>query len=170
MEIQLVEISPRLKDAFLRMAKDFAANGEEEYVFMLEDQFNFDDYVTIIRNREQGEGLPAHYIPDTHYYLTDDTDILGIIRVRHGITDRLRKDGGNVSYLVPPSQRKKGYGTRILKEALPRIKEKGISPIVLTCNADNLGAKKVIEANGGVLEEKYFSETKGRQRLRYIIP
>ncbi len=42
----------------------------------------------------------------------------------------------------------------MLAAALPVAAALGIDPVLVTCDEDNVGSRKVIEANRGVLEDK----------------
>jgi predicted acetyltransferase len=52
----------------------------------------------------------------------------------------------------------------MLAAALPVARSLGIDPALLTCDADNIASRKVIEANGGVLEDSRHG------KLRYWVP
>ncbi len=49
---------------------------------------------------------------------------------------------------------KKGYGTLMLKLALEKAKDLGITTALITCDDDNYGSAKVMENNGFVLQDK----------------
>ena len=42
----------------------------------------------------------------------------------------------------------------MLALALEKAKERGISPVLITCNDDNLASARVMEKNGFTLEDK----------------
>ena len=52
----------------------------------------------------------------------------------------------------------------MLAAALPVAHSLSIDRALLTCDEDNLASRKVIEANGGVLENK------GGDKVRYWVP
>ena len=52
----------------------------------------------------------------------------------------------------------------MLAAALPVARSLGIDQALLTCDQDNLASRKVIEANGGVLEDK------NGDKVRYWVP
>ena len=52
----------------------------------------------------------------------------------------------------------------MLAAALPRAHAMGIDPVLVTCDVDNVASRRVIEANGGVLE----NELQGK--LRFWVP
>lgn len=45
----------------------------------------------------------------------------------------------------------------------------GITKVLVTCNANNIGSKKIIEANGGVLENAVEMGEGKPMKLRYWI-
>jgi len=89
---------------------------------------------------------------------------LGGIRIRHHLTDYLREVGGHIGYDVRPSRRREGHATRMLRAALPHAYALGITPALITCDTDNVASRRVIEANGGVLEDQ-----RG-EKLRFWVP
>lgn len=84
--------------------------------------------------------------------------------IRHRLTASLREIGGHIGYDIRPSARRHGHATAMLAAALPVARSLGIDRALLTCDADNLGSRKVIEANGGVLEDK------SGDTVRYWVP
>ena len=65
-----------------------------------------------------------------------------------------------------------GYGKEILKLGLEQYKDLiEDDKILITCDDDNIGSAKIIEANGGVLENKVENEDQGEKFLtiRYWI-
>jgi predicted acetyltransferase len=52
----------------------------------------------------------------------------------------------------------------MLRAALPVCRTLGIESALITCDTDNIGSRKVIEANGGVLEDERGA------KLRYWVP
>ena len=67
--------------------------------------------------------------------------------------------------------RKRGYGTEFLRLMLPMALVLGINPVLITCDADNAGSRKIIERNGGVLEdeEPYDRDGEVVMKRRYWI-
>jgi predicted acetyltransferase len=72
--------------------------------------------------------------------------------------------GGHIGYVVRPSVRRQGHATAMLAAALPVAASLGIDPVLVTCDHDNLGSRRVIEANGGVFEDQRD------EKLRYWLP
>lgn len=103
-------------------------------------------------------------MPASTRWLVDDGEFIGRVSVRHQLTEKLLQEGGHIGYGIRPSKRKMGYGTKILELALPLAKSLVIDKALLTCNDENLGSQKIIEKNGGVLENKVQLPTKLERR------
>lgn len=78
---------------------------------------------------------------------------------------------GHIGYSVVPWKQRRGYATAALGLLLPRARSRGLPYVEITCDPGNLASRKVIEANGGVLVERF---TKTRHHgstpgLRYRI-
>lgn len=103
-------------------------------------------------NMAQGKGLAPGQVPMTMYWLYVNGTPVGYGKLRHYLNDSLRRIGGHVGYAIRPSERGKGYGKLILKEMLSKASQRGISDVLMTCMEENQLSRKVIEANGGVLD------------------
>jgi len=78
---------------------------------------------------------------------------------------------GHIGYSVVPWQRRRGHATRALRLLLPLARAEGLPHVDLTTDADNRPSQKVIEANGGVLIERFHKMEAygGAESLRYRI-
>jgi len=81
-------------------------------------------------------------------------EYIGRLDIRHHLTEHLRQIGGHIGYGIRPSKRRQGYGRLILKLGLEKAKEMGIEKVLVTCDVTNVGSRKIIEANGGVMENE----------------
>jgi predicted acetyltransferase len=107
---------------------------------------------------------PEGYVPATTLWWVEDEEYLGRIAVRHRLTPHLLEQGGHIGYDVRPSARRRGHATAMLRAVLPVARELGIESALVTCDADNIASRKVIEHNGGVLEDQ-----RG-EKLRFWVP
>ena len=78
---------------------------------------------------------------------------------------------GHVGYSVVPWKRGRGYATRALQLLLPQAGEEGLAYIELTTDSDNIASRRVIEANGGKLIERFHKPAAygGAESLRFRI-
>lgn len=74
------------------------------------------------------------------------------------------KFGGHIGYVVRPSARRQGRAGARLGAALPIARDLGIDPALLTCDDTNAASRRVIESNGGVLEDQR------EDKLRFWLP
>ncbi|ETI96234.1 MAG: hypothetical protein Q606_CBAC00089G0001, partial [Intestinibacter bartlettii DORA_8_9] len=86
---------------------------------------------------------------------TSDNRIVGMVDIRHRLNYFLSICGGHIGYSVRPSERKKGYGTEILKQALEYAKTININNVMLACYKENEGSRKIIVKCGGKLEKEF---------------
>lgn len=129
---------------------------------------DFDEYIKLTALREMP--TDPKYVPSSLYYAYDEERniMVGAVNIRHYLNDKLLFDGGHIGDGVRPSERRKGYGTLIISLALKECKKLGINKVLITCNKDNIGSKKSIINNGGILENEVIDED-GKKVLRYWI-
>lgn len=102
--------------------------------------------------------LPEGYVPSYDYFLVDDDKFIGVIHIRIRLTDNLLKYGGHIGYGINPKYWNKGYGTKLLELGLEKAKELVEEDnVLITCDDDNIGSYKIIENNGGILENKVIN-------------
>lgn len=133
------------------------------------DGETFEQYVQKLKGWPRGEGLPDSFVPGILYVGVVSGEVVGRVSVRFRLNEKLAKVGGHVGYVVRPSQRRRGYATRMLQLALPICSREGIDPALITCDVDNVGSRRVIERCGGVFES--ITEEPGLevQKRRYWI-
>lgn len=130
------------------------------------------DYNKWLKKEKQnhlGINLDENFVPGTTYFYIENDQIIGTINIRHTLNDFLLKKGGHIGYSILPSQRKKGYATAMLKDAIEICKKWDIYPILITCNKENIASRKTIEKCGGVLENEYYDEGNKETILRFWI-
>lgn len=100
-----------------------------------------------------GDHLPPGYVRQQIYWLYDGERPVGYGKLRFSLTEALREHGGHIGYVIRPSERGKGYGSRMLKELLIEAEKGGVDRVLLTCNEDNTASRSIIEGCGGKLEQ-----------------
>jgi predicted acetyltransferase len=78
---------------------------------------------------------------------------------------------GHIGYAVVPWKQRRGYATEALRQVLPLAREVGLPYVEITTNPDNVASQRVIEANGGVLVERFAqpATSGGGAGLRYRV-
>jgi predicted acetyltransferase len=106
-------------------------------------------------------------VPMTELWYVSGPAYLGSLAIRHRLTPELRREGGHVGYNVVPEHRRQGHATAMLAAGLALCRARGLAEVLVTCDADNLGSRRVIEANAGVLEPA--GSAAGDRTCRYWI-
>ncbi len=125
---------------------------------------------TALIKLSNGELVPR--LPGCLLWLWDG-EFCGSINFRHlpGTEELPPYVSGHIGYAVVPWKRGLGYATRALAMILPRAAEAGLSRVLVTCDEDNAGSRKVIEANRGVLAgAEPILDHPGRSKLRFWVP
>ena len=166
---ELILPDGRVQLSFLTGMKEFQAEGRggaDDNHSMLgreiqlwgdrwEDPAVFAEYTDWLRaDAQEGSSRPPGFVPATTMWWADGNEYLGRISVRHRLTPSLLLIGGHIGYDVRPSARRRGHATSMLAAALVVARGLGIERALLTCLAGNIGSRKAIEANGGVLEDE----------------
>ena len=119
---------------------------------------NPDDILEKSYNYENGINLKPGYVKATTFWLVDEHHFIGEIGIRHELTPLLFQYGGNIGYEIRFSECHKGFGSKMLSMVLPYCKNTlNLKRVLITCDDDNIGSQKVIENNGGKLENKVIN-------------
>ena len=126
-------------------------------------------YLQRLAEHSRGENLPADRVPSTILFAFDGARIVGRVTIRHALNESLARVGGHIGYIVVPEFRRRGYATEMLRQSLTIAREQfGLARVLLTCDDDNVGSRRTIEKNGGVLEN-IVTGLDGRPKRRYWI-
>ena len=174
--MRLAEPDVRFHASFLAAVDEFVAAGEERYVGLphfgarpytpeqpagheftaelIRDAEGFAELVRVVREAADPESpRPRGYVPWTELWMSDGDEYLGRITLRHELTEPLFTWGGHVGYVVRPSARRKGYASQALREMLDVCRGRGVDPVLVTCDVDNVASRRTIEGAGGQYED-----------------
>lgn len=132
---------------------------------------DMDAYIARCVRDEDANLVPANRVPATQFLFIrkEDDRIVGMIQVRHYFNDLLEKYSGLIGYSIRPSERRKGYATKMLKMALPYCREIGLEKVLITCIDSNIASEKTILANSGVYESTVFEPEEQISLKRFWI-
>ena len=183
----LVSPSVLYRDSFLAGAAEFLAEGRFDSTYArslgygsdsLADQFP--QFVRDLKALADTTGARVLY-PDRVLWLVHDGEYIGQTSIRPQLcTPYLLTYGGHIGYSIRPSRRCRGYGKAILALTLEVTREIGLRRVLITCDSDNIGSRKIIEHNGGQFESSMVMPSRtfhveGRkpapliEKLRYWI-
>lgn len=170
--LKLIKLTEKYKQQLGEMIDEWKADQElnqtnhSPWAIFKNDYHDFDYYLQNLELKEEKDGR----VPDSVFFLLDEeTDrLLGAVNIRHYLNEDLLREGGHIGDGIRPSERRKGYGTEIIRLALMECKKLGIDKVLITCDKDNIGSAKAIMKNGGVLENE-FVNSDGEMEQRYWI-
>ncbi len=167
--IKLIIPDKRYKNCYLEAINEFKQQEITGYSVLNVEE---GDFFETIENYRIGKNLPGGYVRATYLWLVQGEEFVGEIAIRHSLTEFLERFGGNIGYWIRYSRWQEGMGTKMLSIALKYAKENvGLQKVLITCNDTNIGSARVIEKNGGVLQDKVDNLIEGKQILtrRYWI-
>lgn len=161
------KIDEKILSQVMDYKKEFIENNVElNGVSGLGRVDNIDDWIEINKKRQSITTCPKDHVPSSEYLFVrkNDSKLLGMINIRYSLIFF-----GHIGYSIRPTEHNKGYGTIMLKLALEKcrneLKEKLINDptyeefrVMVTCDKENIGSRRVIEKNNGKLLEEVYHE------------
>ena len=170
--LELVFPTEEYREQVMEYLQEHLDNNELEMhgVGGLDRIKDFDKWLQKIRNDLSEETIEKGRVPATLFLAIrkEDNKIVGMIQIRHKLNEKLLQGAGHIGDGVRPSERRKGYATEMIKLALEECKKLGISRVLMGCYKDNIGSRKSIINNAGVLESEIQTED-GRIDQKYWI-
>lgn len=115
--------------------------------------------------------IPKDKVPQfTYFYVPDDEEkIIGTIAIRLATNELLKKRCGHIGYCVRPTERRKGYATKMLSEAIEFCRKINLNNLIIICDKSNSASIGVVKKCGGVLIEEFFSDEFQEAEQMYCI-
>ncbi len=155
-------------EAVARRAHAELAADDFEFLLDWDDNEPWASYVLKMQNYRRGIDLPSNRVRAAFLVAVVDGEIVGRVSVRFQLNDFLADFAGHIGYGVRPGCRRQGFAGEILSQALVIARAEGVERVLVTCDDENLPSAKVIEANGGILED-IRTEPDGPNKRRYWI-
>ena len=132
---------------------------------------SIDEWWDFTKKLEDPSTVPENWVVSEQfvYQRKSDGKILGMIQFRHYFNAFLEIYGGHIGYSVRPSERRKGYATRMLAACLLVCRDFGLERVLITCDQNNEGSRRTILANGGVYEKSVYKVPENVYLQRYWI-
>ena len=171
---ELFEFKRENFNEYIEMYNEFIENKSDLIPDVLELKCkNKDDYNNILIelfNRKNGKHEDIDWYKNSYYFLAfENNHLVGIGCIRSNLTQKGHDIWGNLAYGVRPSERKKGYGTKIAKKLVNKCKELGFKEIILCHYEDNLISPKIFNKIGAKYTNSINSTVSDKKILRYEI-
>ncbi len=160
MNVSLLTPTTDLQEEYLDFYNEWKDSGETMIPWVItKDPSNFPAMVQELLDAHNGINLPDSWVPDSTYWLvTDHNKIVGAVNIRHSLTEHLFNAGGHIGYGIRPSERRKGYATKLLALSLEKAKQLNITKALIVCDEVNTASEKTILHNGGLRDEDFIEE------------
>ncbi|MBI2920825.1 MAG: GNAT family N-acetyltransferase [Planctomycetes bacterium] len=170
-DLQLVEPSVSLREEYEAYCREFGDARDIPGNGCMAGSPDFSEAIRMCLDHARGANLPEGRVPATTFWLVrGGRRLVGMINLRHSLTPFLESEGGHIGYSVRPSERRKGYATRMLTAVLETARRLGLKGALITCDKRNAASAGVILKCGGVLENEVPSRLPGRELTqRYWI-
>lgn len=163
-KIKLTKPTKEYEKQAMEYKQEHFANGETTiHASSLWDKMeSYDEWLELLKNNSKKETVQNNWTVSSEFFgiREKDNKIVGMISIRHElINDFLRNYAGHIGYGVRPTERRKGYVTQMLKQALTYCKEElKLKKVMISCNKENVGSRKTIINAGGILEREYQTD------------
>lgn len=171
-ECMLVRPSMEYAEELIQYRQEFLEAGSSmDGCGPLKRLEDIEAYIQYCKDGEDPEKVSSHLVPATQFLFVRKRDhrLVGMIQVRHYFNEYLEKYAGHIGYSVRPSERRKGYATKMLRSTLPFCKELGIDKVLIACIEGNVASEKTILANGGVYESTVHEPDRDWMLKRFWI-
>lgn len=166
--LELASPSIKYKKSFLAAAREVIKEDPGRVEAQVTEE-TFDAYLNRLENEAVGKNLENGRVQQSQFWLVDGEKYIGRVSVRRRLNEALEKLGGHIGYFIRPTERGKGYGNKILELALQKARETGLEKVFITCDDENVASWKIIEKNGGVLQDNtILKEGEGLKRRYWI--
>ena len=164
---EFIEEIKNFRDEFLKDSKTIDGSS------VLHNFEDVQEWLNTTRLMEKEETkLNPNWVTGDQYLLVHEGEnrILGMINFRHYLNDSLMEEGGHIGYGVRPTERRKGYAKAMLNLCLEECRKKKLDKVLLTCDADNEGSRRTIEACGGKFDRMAKEKNeRGTETARFWI-
>lgn len=157
------------KDSYLQGLREFQGEGKYLNYHLKRIEEHFEDFLRQLAEQQERDKVTPGRVPNADFWLIDGQEFIGRLSLRYELNEYLLRIGGTIGYEIRPSKRRQGYGKELLRLGLLEAQNAGLQRVLVTCDEDNLGSKRIIEANGGVFENAVEVEGTTKKKLRYWI-
>jgi len=163
--LKLVKLTAGNYPLLIDMMDEWTATGEKIVPYAIR-KVDYHDFERYLPSLEVGHDRDESLVPDSTFFCldTERNIFVGAVNIRHWLNEGLMLNGGHIGDGIRPSERRKGYATKMIALALEECRKLGIDRVLMVCDKKNIGSAKSIMHNGGVLENEIVIDGVTEQR------
>lgn len=170
-EICLVAPTPEMEQEVTAFRQEFFDAGEQiiNGSALLDKTPSYADWLARVQANARAETVQAGWVRSELYMAVRVSDRypVGIIDLRCELNAFLR-DFGHSGFSVRPSERRRGYGKRMLQLLCDRARALSMPSLQLAAEAENTPSLRIIEKLGRAYQRDFLYEN--RFARVYILP
>ena len=155
------------KNAWLDFVKDARKFYSDATPLGFKSEEYYREWLNKLINLNIGTTLKEGEVPQSTFFMFQGSRIVGYLTIKRKTING--NPIGQVYLNIRPSDRKKGFGTKLLTAALNKCREINLKQALISCPEESIGSIKIIEkANGRLIETKFLNGTEIKMRI-YLI-
>lgn len=172
--IQLIKPTKKYENQLIEYKKEHFDNNES-HISASSKWYKINDYnkwLNLLKENEEGNNKEGCVVSTEFLGIRQiDDRVVGLVNIRHELTTEFLKNyAGHIGYGVRPTERRKGYATQMLAQALKYCKtELKLKKVMISCDKNNEASRKTIVNAGGILEKEYIAEDGENVQIYWII-
>ncbi|GMQ60532.1 GNAT family N-acetyltransferase [Vallitalea sediminicola] len=168
--IKLVEPSIVYRESFIEFIEDVKETGYESYELYTKAEKDFNEFIKDLLDSSKGINIPEGWVPCSSFWLVDNVgEVIGVIRIRHSVDSEFLQMIGHIGYEIKSTHRKKGYGSKLVELGLLEARKLGLEEVIITCDENNIGSKRIIEKFKGKYIKSFFDDESESNVLQYRV-
>lgn len=155
--IRMVHPSKEYEMQILDYKNEYLQSGDRFHGTAGLDRFqDLNEWFSRLEMNSKEETVREGWVPSYTFLAIriSDNKIIGMIDIRHRLTESLLQFSGHIGFSVRKSERQKGYAKEMLRMALGVCKDINIDRVLVTCYKENIASANTILSNGGYLENE----------------
>ena len=155
------------KNAWLDFVKDARKFYSDATPLGFKDEEHYREWLNNLINLNIATNLKEGEIPQSSIFMFNGPKIVGYLTIKRKVINQ--NNVGQIYLNIRPSDRKKGYGTKLMIAAINKCREIQLKQALISCPEESIGGIKIIEDNGGrLIETKFLKGTEIKMRI-YLI-
>jgi len=169
--MKLLRPTIEYKQQVLEYKKEFIESGDDlAGTCNLQEYDVYEEWMKFVSDNEKESTKQTAVTADLFLAIREeDNRLVGMINIRHALTEYLFKFGGHIGYSVRKNERRKGYAKEMLRKALDECRNLGIDKVLITCDSENIASANTIKACGGILENEVVLDKLVKQRYWIVL-